>query len=67
MKNLNKIILACMLSLFGFANLQSQDWADLNRFKDDNAKLPAVQENEKRILFMGNSITIGWSSNVGEI
>ena len=60
MKNLNKIILACMLSLFGFTNLQSQDWADLNRFKDENAKLPAVQENENRILFMGNSITIGW-------
>jgi lysophospholipase L1-like esterase len=60
MKNLNKIILACMLSLFGLANLQSQDWADLNRFKEENTKLASVQANENRILFMGNSITIGW-------
>jgi lysophospholipase L1-like esterase len=60
MKNLNKIILACMLLLFGLTNLHSQDWADLNRFKEENTKLPRVQENENRILFMGNSITIGW-------
>ncbi|MEH6777823.1 SGNH/GDSL hydrolase family protein [Maribacter arcticus] len=60
MKNLNKIILAFMLSLFGLANLQSQDWADLNRFKEENTKLASVQANENRILFMGNSITIGW-------
>ncbi|MEH6513671.1 MAG: SGNH/GDSL hydrolase family protein [Maribacter arcticus] len=60
MKNLNKIILAFMLSLFGLANLQSQDWADLNHFKEENTKLASVQANENRILFMGNSITIGW-------
>ncbi len=52
-----------MLSLFGLTNLHSQDWADLNQFKEENSKLPAVQENEDRILFMGNSITIGWLNN----
>ena len=49
-----------MLSLFGLTLSYSQDWADLNRFKEENTKLPSVQENENRILFMGNSITIGW-------
>ena len=63
MKNFNKLIIACMLSLFGLTNLHSQDWADLNKFKEENSKLPAVQENEDRILFMGNSITIGWLNN----
>ncbi|WP_339840349.1 SGNH/GDSL hydrolase family protein [uncultured Maribacter sp.] len=63
MKNFNKLIIACMLSLFGLTNLHSQDWADLNQFKEENSKLPAVQENEDRILFMGNSITIGWLNN----
>ena len=49
-----------MLSLFGLTHSYSQDWADLNRFKEENTKIPSVLENENRILFMGNSITIGW-------
>lgn len=40
---------------------QNNDWADLNRYKEANLKigLPAVDEN--RVVFMGNSITEGWS------
>lgn len=49
-----------MLSLFGLTLLHSQDWADLNRFKDANEKLSISQQDENRVVFMGNSITIGW-------
>jgi len=49
-----------MLSLFGLTLLHSQDWADLNRFKEANDALSVVRNNEDRIVFMGNSITIGW-------
>jgi lysophospholipase L1-like esterase len=37
------------------------DWANLARFREENIKagLPAV--GEKRVVFMGNSITEGWS------
>lgn len=49
-----------MLSLFGLTFLHAQDWADLNHFKDANEKLPAAQQDDNRIVFMGNSITIGW-------
>jgi lysophospholipase L1-like esterase len=36
------------------------DWADLNRFRADNEKIGLPAAGEKRVVFMGNSITIGW-------
>jgi len=36
-----------------------KDWAWKDRYRGDNAKLP-LPKNEKRIIFMGNSITEGW-------
>ena len=37
------------------------DWANLARFHDENTKIGAPAPGEKRIVFMGNSITEGWS------
>ena len=39
----------------------SQDWANLNRYKIENENLGLSLSNENRIVFMGNSITEGWS------
>jgi lysophospholipase L1-like esterase len=36
------------------------DWANLDRFRDDNLKLGEPSPNETRVVFMGNSITEGW-------
>jgi len=47
-----------MLLLTGIA--QAQDWANTARFKDDNAKVGFPASGEKRVVFMGNSITEGW-------
>ena len=44
--------------------IYAQDWANLNRFKDDNAKLGMPKANEDRVVFMGNSITQGWIEKV---
>lgn len=63
MNIINKLISACMLTLLGLSATYSQDWADLNRFKEENSKIPIAIENEDRIVFMGNSITIGWLNN----
>ncbi len=52
-----------MLSLLGLTTIHAQDWADLNHFKEANSTVPKLQENENRIVFMGNSITIGWLNN----
>ena len=36
------------------------DWANLARYRADNAALPAPAPGEQRVVFMGNSITEGW-------
>lgn len=37
-----------------------KDWPGLNRYKDANAKVPAAEKNEARVVFLGDSITDGW-------
>jgi lysophospholipase L1-like esterase len=37
------------------------DWPNLARFRDDNKKIGLPAAGEKRVVFMGNSITEGWS------
>ena len=39
---------------------QAQDWAGVNHYTAENAKLGEPLPGEKRIVFMGNSITEGW-------
>jgi lysophospholipase L1-like esterase len=36
------------------------DWPQLNRYKEANAKVPAPEKSEGRVVFMGDSITDGW-------
>src|ERR1051326_6961853 len=37
------------------------DWANLERYRHANDSLPAPAAGEKRVVFMGNSITDGWA------
>jgi lysophospholipase L1-like esterase len=50
------VIAAARLS----AQQPSQDWAKLERFRQANAELRAPRASEKRVVFMGNSITEVW-------
>ena len=50
------LLLSSLLAEFSDA----QDWANLNRFKDENAKLGSPASGENRIVFLGNSITENW-------
>jgi lysophospholipase L1-like esterase len=52
------MILASMLSEVTY----SQDWANLARYRDENTKLGLPKSGEKRVVFMGNSITEGWGN-----
>lgn len=50
-----------MLTSLGLTNsIKAQDWPNLAQFQEANAALEAPAENEDRVVFMGNSITIGW-------
>jgi lysophospholipase L1-like esterase len=59
MKNL-KLILVLFVAIFSFEQSFAQDWANLKWFQEANAQLKAIDSTQKRIVFMGNSITEGW-------
>ena len=42
------------------------DWAGLNRYRDDNAKLGSPAPGENRVVFMGDSITDAWGRGAGK-
>lgn len=62
MKNFKLSLVIFLLSVFTCGTSFAQDWLNLNHFKDENAKLGAPAPGEKRVVFMGNSITIGWKN-----
>lgn len=41
----------------------AQDWPNLGRFREANAALAPPAAGETRVVFMGNSITEGWSEH----
>lgn len=56
-----KTLLYYFLLFFTLNIAYSQDWANLNRYKEENAKVPALNaKDHSRVVFMGNSITEGW-------
>lgn len=56
---LYKLVLFSGLLLLG-ASASAQDWPNLGRFQADNAKLGKPAKGEKRVVFIGNSITEQW-------
>jgi lysophospholipase L1-like esterase len=43
-----------------------KDWPNLGRYRDDNSKLTAPALGEKRVVFMGDSITDAWGRKYGK-
>ncbi|MDB4875372.1 MAG: hypothetical protein JWM41_1818 [Gemmatimonadetes bacterium] len=43
------------------AQQSSTDWANLARYRKANAELPPPASGERRVVFMGNSITDSWA------
>ena len=58
-----KVICVIFLILTMGDEIQAQDWAKLERFRKENSELGPPDQGEKRIVFMGNSITEGWSQH----
>ncbi|WP_081894438.1 SGNH/GDSL hydrolase family protein [Muricauda sp. MAR_2010_75] len=54
--------MASLLALLNPNKSAAQDWPNLEKYKKANAELSAPTENEHRVVFMGNSITEGWSN-----
>ena len=66
MNKLKTIVLLSLLMLGISIGVEAQDWANLNRFREDNAKLGKARTCDQRVVFMGNSITQGWISQMPE-
>ena len=55
----------CLAVTLAFSSMEvmaqkNNDWARLGRYAKANQELPAPAKKEKRVVFMGNSITEGW-------
>lgn len=55
----------CLVVTLAFSSMdvmaqKNNDWARLGRYAKANKELPAPTKKEKRVVFMGNSITEGW-------
>lgn len=53
--------MASLLAFFNPNRSAAQDWPNLEEYKEANALLAQPSEKENRVVFMGNSITEGWS------
>lgn len=59
----------CLILLMFFGSLSTmiaQDWANLNYYQTQNEQLEPPEKDEIRIVFMGNSITEGWTKHMPE-
>lgn len=54
------IAILCLCTSVSKVDAQDRDWANLSRYAKANQELSAPAKNEKRVVFMGNSITEGW-------
>ena len=63
MRQCKSLTLAAALLLAGTleAGAQKHDFANFERYAKANAELPAVTKKDKRVVFMGNSITDIWA------
>ncbi len=66
MKKFKSFMLAALLSTFAANYGNAQDWPNLAEFQEVNAALEAPKKAEDRVVFMGNSITIGWINSRAE-
>jgi lysophospholipase L1-like esterase len=59
----NTILIYCILflALFMGGKAQAQDWPNLNKYQTENTNLKPAAAGQKRIIFMGDSITEFWS------
>lgn len=62
MKNIKTIFILLLISIFMGNAIQAQDWPNLNKYQKENEILEKPVAGQKRIVFMGDSITEFWST-----
>lgn len=62
MKLMKITLLMLLATLLSDLTATAQDWPNLARYSAENANLAPPRPGEKRVVFMGNSITEGWGN-----
>jgi lysophospholipase L1-like esterase len=62
MRKTKLIYCLLLVSIFMTGKVKAQDWPNLNRYQNENAALKPIEAGQKRIVFMGDSITEFWST-----
>lgn len=60
MKNFRLLLMGILATFLSNHTIVAQDWANLKMFQEANKQIETPAPDENRIVFMGNSITIGW-------
>lgn len=60
-----RLLFILLISLPMFS-LSAQDWPNLAKYQEANAKVKRPKKGENRVVFMGNSITEGWGNIMPE-
>lgn len=60
---MTKRILSALILLFTIGSASAQDWANIRKYEKDNSKVSLPVKGEKRVVFMGDSITDFWINN----
>ncbi|WP_435625559.1 SGNH/GDSL hydrolase family protein [Flagellimonas sp.] len=55
-----------LILMFFTLTMTAQDWANLGKYQKENAAVQLYGNQEGRVVFMGNSITEGWSTTLPE-
>ncbi|HAY36344.1 MAG TPA: acylhydrolase [Bacteroidetes bacterium] len=58
---MKQLLILFFIALLMIPEASAQEWANFGRFAEDNAALGAPADGERRVVFMGDSITEGWS------
>jgi lysophospholipase L1-like esterase len=61
MNKLKSVFYVLFLTVCITVQTVAQDWSGLGRYREDNIKIGMPLPKEKRVVFMGNSITDSWS------
>jgi lysophospholipase L1-like esterase len=61
MKKIQLVYSILFLSIVMGGKVQAQDWPNLNKYQEQNVQLEPTAPGDKRVVFIGDSITEFWS------
>ena len=60
---MTKRLLSVLILVFTLEAVKAQDWANIRKYEKANSKVVPPAKGEKRVVWMGDSITDFWISN----